>query len=57
MTKTAKFAVEKRDKIIHNGNEYDNYYVIGKKTFFSIELPDGREIFYDENNQKTGEMT
>mgnify|MGYP001582528476 FL=1 len=52
-----KFKVGKRDKIIHNGNEYDNYYVVGKQTFFSKELPDGREIFYDENDQETGEMT
>ena len=52
-----KFKVEKRDKIIHNGNEYDNYYVVGEKIHFSKELPDGTEIFYDENDQKTGEMT
>lgn len=54
-----KFKVERKivDKIVHNGREYDNYYIVGKNTIFSIELPDGTEVFYDEKGKKTGEMT
>ena len=36
---------------------YQYYYKIGKKYRYSIETPDGHEIFYDENGKNIGEMS
>ena len=44
-------------KVVYNGIEYDHYYVDGEKVTFSIELPDGREMLYDEKGRNIGETS
>jgi len=36
---------------------YQYYYKQGRRYFFTIETPDGREIIYDDNGKWYGEMS